>query len=81
MRITIDIDTPFLEELRALGHQEGKSLDRLVSDLLATALAMRRSRDNGRGAEALEWTARPMGARVDLADRDALFDAIEDDRP
>jgi hypothetical protein len=52
-----------------------------VSDLLATALATRRSRDNRRGAEALEWTARPMGARVDLADRDALFDAMEDDRP
>jgi hypothetical protein len=81
MRTTIDIDTPLLDELRTLGQQEGKSLGRLVSDLLATALATRRSRDNRRGAEALEWTARPMGARVDLADRDALFDAMEDDRP
>ena len=52
-----------------------------MSDLLATALATRRSRDNRRGAEALDWTAQPMGARVDLADRDALFDAMEDDRP
>jgi len=81
MRTTIDIDTPLLDELRTLGQQEGKSLGRLVSDLLATALATRRSRDNRRRAEALEWTARPMGARVDLADRDALFDAMEDDRP
>jgi len=81
MRTTIDIDTPLLDELRTLGQQEGKSLGRLVSDLLATALATRRSRGNRRGAEALEWTARPMHARVDLADRDALFDAMEDDRP
>ena len=81
MRTTLDIDTPLLDELRALGQQEGKSLGRLVSDLLATALATRRSRDNRRGPEALDWTARPMHARVDLADRDALFDALEDDRP
>ena len=54
MRTTIDIDTPLLDELRTLGQQEGKSLGRLGSDLLATALATRRSRDNRRGAEALD---------------------------
>ena len=81
MRTTIDIDTPLLDELRALGQQEGKSLGRLVSDLLATALATRRQRGKRHAERALEWIARPMGARVDLADRDALFDAMEDDRP
>jgi len=81
MRTTIDIDTPLLDELRTLGQQEGKSLGRLVSDLLATALATRRQREKRHEEPALEWTARPMGARVDLADRDALFDAMEDDRP
>jgi hypothetical protein len=80
MRTTIDIDTPMLDELRALGQREGKSLGRLVSDLLAAALATRRCRADQRGEPALEWVARPMGARVDLADREAILDAMEEER-
>jgi len=38
MRTTLDIDGPILSELKALQEQEGKSLGRLVSDLLARAL-------------------------------------------
>ncbi len=76
MRTTIDIDGPLLAELKALGQSEGKSLGRLVSDLLATALAGRRQ---GRepAAKPIRWFAKPMQARVDLADRDAVFDAME----
>lgn len=80
MRTTLDIDTPLLDELRAIGQQEGKSLGRLVSDLLAAALATRRRRDR-QEPSALEWTARPMGARVDLADREAILDAMEEAGP
>jgi len=76
MRTTIDIDGPVLTELKALGKREGKSLGRLVSDLLAAALASRRqSREHA--AEPIRWVAEPMQTRVDLADRDAVFDAME----
>jgi len=79
MRTTIDIDDPVLRELKAVGEREGKSLGRLVSDLLAAALASRRQ---GRPATAkpLRWLSKPMAARVDLADREALHDAMENRR-
>lgn len=80
MRTTIDIDTPILDELRAIGQQEGKSLGRIVSDLLAAALAKRR-RSGQPETSAFEWTSRPMAPRVDLADRDALWDTMEGERP
>jgi hypothetical protein len=78
MRTTIDIDDPILRDLKALQAREGKSLGRLVSDLLAKALA-----ESSRGAPAREfqWLSRPMGARVDLADRDALLDAMDERAP
>ena len=79
MRTTIDIDDPVLQELKAVGAREGKSLGRLVSDLLAAALA---SRSQGRTAvtKPLRWLSKPMAARVDLADREALYNAMESRR-
>ena len=75
MRTTIDIDDPILKELKKLQRREGKSLGRLVSDLLAQALASSRS---GRpGASQFEWIAKPMGARVDLEDMHAVLDAMD----
>ena len=75
MRTTLDIDDPVLADLKRLQQREGKSLGRLASDLLAQALADARSREP-RHAE-FSWTSRAMGARVDLADRDALLDAMD----
>jgi hypothetical protein len=76
MRTTIDIDDPILKDLKRLQRREGKSLGRLVSDLLAQALA------TGRGAPPppppFQWIAKPMKARVDLADKHALLDALDD---
>jgi hypothetical protein len=48
----------------------------LVSRFLVEALARR---PKGPAAPALEWTARPMRARVDLADKDVVH-AILDTR-
>ncbi|GMV46392.1 MAG: hypothetical protein AMXMBFR66_17900 [Pseudomonadota bacterium] len=76
MRTTIDIDDPVLKDLKRLQRREGKSLGRLASDLLATALADARRREPQ--PEVFKWLSRPMGARVDLADRDALLDALDD---
>lgn len=76
MRTTLDLDAPVLKGLKRLQQRESQSLGRLASDLLATALAQARSREPAL-APSFQWLARPMGARVDLADRDALLDAMD----
>lgn len=78
MRTTIDIDDPILKDLKRLQRREGKSLGRLVSDLLARALAQLPGEASAQ--REFEWIARPMGARVDLADRDAVLDAMDEPR-
>ena len=75
MRTTVDIDDPILLELKRLQKQEGTSLGRLISDLLATALERRRS--SPPAERSLDWTVRDMGARYDLSDRDAILDAMD----
>ncbi len=77
MRTTIDIDDPILKDLKRLQRREGKSLGRLVSDLLALALATQQ-RSSQSAAPVFKWIARPMHARVDLADKHVLLDAMDD---
>jgi hypothetical protein len=48
-----------------------------VSELLADALARRRA---SRRRPAFAWTVRPMKALVDLADKDAVYAALDADR-
>ena len=72
MRTTIDLDPSVLAELKRRGQGEGKSLGRLVSELLAHAL----DRDAPPAPEPFEWQARPMAARVDLDDPEAVRRAI-----
>lgn len=68
-RTTLDIDASVLEDLRRLKRERRKSLGELVSELLAVALA-----EEGRAKpqDELEWFSKPMGAKVDLDDKDAL---------
>ena len=79
-RTTIDIDGPILRDLKRLQRREGKSLGRLVSDLLAQALSQH---DAGRPPlPPFQWISRRMGARVDLADKHAIQDLLDqDERP
>ena len=78
MRTTVDIDDPVLREVKKLHEKEGRSMGAIMSELLADALARRRS---PRGAPELRWASRPMHARVDLADKDALHAALDRDEP
>ncbi len=71
MRTTVDIDTPILKDLKALQRKEGKSLGRLISDLVAKALHDRRK--NTKPLSKPRWISRAMGARVDLADKGAVY--------
>lgn len=70
MRTTIDIDDLILKDLKRLQRREGKSLGRLVSDLLAQALL--ESRSTSAPVTPFRWTSQSMGARVDLADNTAF---------
>lgn len=78
MRTTLDIDDTILSELKVLKAREGGSLGQLVSSLLARQLA-EQQRDAAPVAS-FAWTSRSMGARVDLRDRDAVLDAMDEPR-
>lgn len=75
MRTTVNIDDPVLRDLKKLQKKEGKSLGRLVSDLLAHAIGERKSARAP--ARPPQWISKAMGARVDLADQEALYAAME----
>jgi hypothetical protein len=74
-RTTVNIDAPILRDLRRLQKREGKSLGRLISDLLAQAL--RQHEERRPVPPAFGWVSRPMGARVDLADKEAVRAVLE----
>ena len=76
-RTTLNIDAPVLRDLKKLQKEEGKSLGRVVSDLLAAALV--RHRKGSRRPEPFRWIARPLHARVDLTDKEAVRAALEQD--
>jgi len=76
MRTTIDIDGPVLVELKRLQQLEGKSLGRLASDLLAKALAdQRQPRRKARA----RWHSQPMGLKIDILDKEALYEILDRD--
>ena len=74
MRTTLDIDDPVLRELKRLQAKEGKSLGRLVSDLLARAL---KENAASTAAPPRTWIAKPMEARVNLSDKEAVNRALD----
>jgi hypothetical protein len=72
-RTTIDLDPSVLAELKRRGRREGKSLGRLVSELLAAGL----DRDSPPPPEPFRWHSAPMRTRVDLDDPETLRRALE----
>jgi hypothetical protein len=77
MRTTVDIDPPVLNDLKRLQKREGKSLGRLVSELLAEAIG-RRKIPSGKPLP-LRWHTTPGRALVDFADKEALYEAVDRD--
>ena len=76
MRTILDIDDSILRDLKRLQQREGKSLGRLVSDLLAQPLVAQRL---GRPAPApFQWASQAMGPRIDLRDKDAQRKALNE---
>ena len=68
MRTTVDIDPNVLAELKRRQRREGKTLGRLVSELLAERL----ERDVPPAPAPFAWVTRPMSAKVDLDDPEAV---------
>ena len=71
-RTTLDLDPSVLAELKRRQRREGKSLGRLVSELLAERL----DRNDVPPPHSFSWHTRPMSARVDLNDADAVRRAM-----
>lgn len=73
-RTTIDLDPSVLAELKRRQRRDGKSLGRLVSELLAERL----DRDALPQPNPFTWRARPMAVRVDLDDAEAVRRALSE---
>jgi len=74
-RTTLDLDASVLRELKKRQRREHKPLGQLASDLLARALAAERTDEP---LPPLQWTAKPLGLKVDLEDKEALWRVLDD---
>lgn len=74
-RTTVDIEAAVLRDLKRLQKREGKPLGRLISELVAAALAAERGVP--KEGPPFRWEARAMRARIDLEDKEALRAALE----
>lgn len=77
MRTTVNIDDPILKEVKALQKKQGKSLGRLITDLLARALHQERRSAKQEPTPQPAWISRGMGARIDVGDKEALHAAMD----
>lgn len=73
-RTTINLDADVLRALKRRKRREGKSLGTIVSEMLASAL----SGDGEQEQRPVNWITRPMHARVDLEDKEAVRRALEE---
>lgn len=73
-RTTLDIDDSVLRKLKKRQRHENKSLGQLASELLARALAAEHGTES---LPPLRWTARPLGLKVDLDDKEALRQILD----
>lgn len=71
-RTTLDLDASVLRALKRRQRKEGKTMGRIASELLAQALAA-----DAEPARPFQWVAKPMGALVDLDDKDAVWRALD----
>ena len=76
MRTTVDIAAPILDELKRIKREDGGTLGELINGLLAEGLKQRRPEA---ASSPLAWTSQPMGARVDLDDKEAVYTLLDDD--
>lgn len=76
MRTTLDIEKPILDDLKKLQKIERKPLGQIPSALMATALKQQQAAPARSRPDAFNWFTTNMGARVDIADKEALYRAL-----
>ena len=74
MRTTLDIEKPILADLRRLAKKRHRTMGKVASDLLAEAM---KKEEQASEKPVFYWNSKKMHARVDLADRDAIYDAMD----
>ena len=75
-RTTIDIDDPILKEIRAIQKREGRSMGKIVSQLLAEALIEQKASAK---TPKFKWISRPMRSLVDISDKDEVYRILDND--
>ena len=73
MRTTLDLDPAVLRELKRRREIEGKPIGVIASELLLQAISTQPP-----GRPDFVWTSQPLGVRVDIEDKDALWRALEE---
>ena len=74
-RTTLDIDEPVLRKIKDLQKKQGQSMGKIVSQLLAEALATN-AKDPKQTR--LKWISKPMHALVDLSDKDTIYKILDE---
>lgn len=77
MRTTLDIEKPILDELKRLQKVKKKPLGQITSSLLAEVLKTHQDTAASNPAPNLPWVTSRMGAKIDLADKEALHRALD----
>jgi len=72
-RTTVDIETPILEEIKRFQKKDGRTLSRIISQLLAEALVKKANTT----LPTIKWTSRPMKALINLSDKDTLYRILD----
>lgn len=75
-RTTLDLDPAVLRELKKRRRMSGRSIGQIASELLAGALQGPVAGPARRAP--MRWRSAPMGARVDLGDKEALRRALDE---
>lgn len=71
-RTTLNLDADVLRALKRRQRRDGKPLGAIVSEMLAPSLGEEVSE-----VPPLRWTSKPMRARVDLEDKEAVRRALD----
>jgi hypothetical protein len=72
-RTTVDLDPTVLRQLKERGRREGKSLGQVASELLAQSLD-----EPPADPRPLRWISKPMGAQIDIDDREAVWRILDE---
>jgi hypothetical protein len=72
VRSTVDLDVSVLDELKARAKAEHKSVGRLMSELLPLTMKW-----HAPSPPPIRWQSQPMGAVVDLEDKEAVAALLE----